>query len=227
MTDQRPQVLAQKNFLEHRERLEQLDLEDRFAYIFENNLWGSPESHSGIGSTLLETAVLRREIPLVLNEIGARSILDLPCGDFCWMSQVDLSQCSYIGADIVEALIASNGRKFGSATRRFLRLDITTDLLPHADVVLTRDCLVHLSYANIGRALENVKRSGATWLLATNFLRIEVNLDIADGDWRPLNFQLAPFCFPAPHRTIIEGCVEADGAFDDKSLCLWRVADIP
>jgi hypothetical protein len=76
------------------------------------------------------------------------------------------------------------------------------------------------------RALENVKRSGATWLLTTNFLRIESNRDIADGDWRPLNFELAPFCFPKPHRVIVENCVEADGAFDDKSLCLWRVGEI-
>jgi hypothetical protein len=226
MTDERPQILAQTNFLKHRHSLEKMELKDRFAYIFQNNLWGSPESHSGLGSTLLETEVLRREIPLMLSEIGARSILDVPCGDFRWMSEVNLRECSYIGADIVEALVASNNERFGSDTRRFLQLDLTADTLPHADLVLIRDCLVHLSYRNIMRALENVKRSGATWLLTTNFLRIESNRDIADGDWRPLNFELAPFCFPKPHRVIVENCVEADGAFDDKSLCLWRVGEI-
>jgi hypothetical protein len=227
MTDERPQVIAQANFLKHQDSLEKMSLRDRFEYIFENNLWSSEESRSGLGSTLLETDTLRTDIPAVLNEIQARSLLDLPCGDFRWMSEVDLGGVSYTGADIVEALVVANTQKFASESRRFLSLDLTSDILPRADVVLCRDCLVHLSYANICRALENVKHSGAKWLLMTNFVRIESNRDIEDGDWRPLNFEHAPFLLPPPHRTIVENCAEAGGAFDDKSLCLWLVADLP
>jgi len=112
-------------------------------------------------------------------------------------------------------------------SQRFLQLDLTVDPLPTADLVLCRDCLVHLSYANIHGAIENVKRSGAKWILMTDFLQIETNTDIADGDWRPLNFTRPPFNFPIPHLTIVENCHEAGGAFDDKSLGLWRVADLP
>jgi hypothetical protein len=227
MTDQRPQVVAQRNFLKHRDSLERLNLKDRFEYIFEKNLWSSEESRSGLGSTLLETDTLRREIPVLLREIEARSLLDIPCGDFRWMSEVDLDGLSYTGADIVEFLVAANTQQFASESRRFLGLDLTTDNLPYADVVLCRDCLVHLSYANIFLAFENVKRSDAKWLLMTNFLRLESNIDIVDGDWRPLNFELAPFVLPLPHRSIVENCVEAGGAFNDKSLCLWRVDDLP
>ena len=227
MSDSRPQVLAQKNFLQHRDRLETMELKHRFAYIFENNLWGSDESHSGLGSTLRETAALRREIPALLREIGVHSVLDIPCGDFRWMNEMDMEGIRYVGADIVEAIVAKNRQKFDCQTRRFVGLDLTCDQLPSCDVVLSRDCLVHLSYQNIGRALKNVKRSGTNWLLMTNFLRIETNREIADGDWRPLNFELAPFGFPKPERTIVEGCVECDGAFDDKALCLWPIADIP
>ena len=79
MRDDRPQVLAQVNFLKHRDRLQKMDLEGRFSYIFEHNLWGSKESRSGIGSTPLETAVVRKEIPVTLRKIGASSILDVPC----------------------------------------------------------------------------------------------------------------------------------------------------
>jgi len=225
--DDRPQVLAQENFLKHRDRLQEMDLEGRFSYIFENNLWGSEESRSGIGSTPLETEVLRTEIPATLRAIGTSSVLDVPCGDFRWMCHVDLHGVRYVGADIVPGIVASNREKFSSPRRHFLRLDLTVDPLPYADLVLCRDCLVHLSYANINRAIENMKRSGAKWILTTHFLQIGINTDIADGDWRPLNFTRSPFNFPVPRLTIIEDCREAGGAFDDKSLALWGIADLP
>jgi len=227
MNDQRPQVLAQKNFLEHRDRLLEMSLKDRFSYIFENNVWGSEESHSGLGSTLGETEVLRREISIIIRNIEAQSVLDIPCGDFQWMGDVDLGFASYTGADIVEAIVTRNREKFSSTSRQFLRLDLTADPLPRADLILCRDCLVHLSYANIACAIANVKRSGAKWLLTTHFLRLETNRDIVDGDWRPLNFMRSPFWFPPPHVAIVENCKEAGGAFDDKALGLWRVAELP
>jgi hypothetical protein len=225
MSEERPQIIAQKRFLEHKDALERLDLKGRFEYIFDTNLWGDDESRSGVGSTLPETETLRREIPLLLKDAGARSLLDIPCGDFGWLSLTELG-VDYVGADIVDALVAQNTRRYGSATRRFARLDLTSGPLPAADVVLCRDCLVHLSYANIRRALENVKRSGAKYLLTTSFPELQSNRDIADGDWRPLNFQCAPFGFPAPIRTIVENCIEAGGAYRDKSLCLWLIADL-
>jgi hypothetical protein len=226
MRDRRPQVAAQKRFLEERESLAPLDLRQRFEYIFETNLWGSEESRSGVGSAIAETEMLRNQLPLLLRNIGARSVLDVPCGDFRWLSEVALG-VPYIGADIVEELVRANTDAFGSEERRFVCLDLTRDVLPKAGVVLCRDCLVHLSNTNIQLALANVKRSGAAFLLMTNFLRLDHNDDIEDGDWRPLNFQLPPFALGAPERIIVEQCREAEGAYADKSLCLWRVPDLP
>ena len=47
------------------------------------------------------------------------------------------------------------------------------------------------------------------------------------GKWRTLNFNLPPFDFPEPMLVINEKCTEADGAFKDKSLGVWRLADLP
>jgi hypothetical protein len=226
MSDERPQIIAQKRFLEYKTELERLDLKGRFDYIFETNLWGDDHSRSGVGSTLPETETLRREIPALLQDLGARSLLDIPCGDFGWLSLTELG-VDYTGADIVEALVARNTARYGSANRRFVRLDLTADPLPASDVVLCRDCLVHLSYSNIQRALANGKRSGAKYFLTTSFPEVTGNGDIEDGDWRPLNFQLAPFGLPAPARTIVENCIEAGGAYRDKSLCLWPAVELP
>jgi SAM-dependent methyltransferase len=229
MRDHRPQIVAQRSYLEHRGRLESMQgLQDKFAYIYEANLWGSDESYSGVGSTLRETEVLRRELPSVLAMVKASSLLDIPCGDFRWMSRTELpGTVVYIGADIVPTIVTCNQERFSSCTRKFVALDVTADPLPRADVVLCRDCLVHLSYANVWRAIANIKRSGSKWPLTTNFVRLEANTDICDSDWRPLNFLLEPFCFPALHRTILEGCLEGDGAFADKALCLWHVPELP
>jgi Methyltransferase domain len=222
----RPQIIAQKNFLDHRDSLEQLALEDRFQYIFDHNLWSSEESRSGVGSTLEETAQVRSVIPALLTQLGAESILDIPCGDHRWMSQLDLGDLEYTGADIVEALVKANAKQFPN--RHFVQLDLTASPLPRADVVLCRDCLVHLSHANIRKALGNIQRSRSKWLLMTNFLDPETpNADIADGDWRPLNFELAPFGLPKPTRVILENCTEGNGAFADKALCLWPIEKLP
>ena len=39
-------------------------------------------------------------------------MLDIPCGDFYWMKEVDLKDIEYIGADIVDELIKKNNDKF-------------------------------------------------------------------------------------------------------------------
>ena len=220
--DDRPEIAAQRNFRAHRESLAGLDLGQRFEYIHRHNVWGCDDSVSGTGSTLAETASLRAAIPGLLREIGASSVLDIPCGDFGWLSLVELG-VPYTGADIVGDLVQANQRRYAGTDRRFVRLDLTADALPAADLVLCRDCLVHFSYANIGRALASIRASGARWLLTTSFPRLETNRDIEDGDWRPLNFERPPFDFAPPDRVLVENCLEADGAYNDKSLSLWRL----
>ncbi len=219
--EHRPILIAQENFQAHREALTPLDLAGRFEYIHASNLWSGEQSVSGVGSALDATVAIRERLPGLLREIGAGAMLDVPCGDFRWLSAVELG-VRYTGADIVEALVEENRRKFAGPGREFVRLDLTRDPLPRADVVLCRDCLVHLSFANIHAALANIRRSGARWVLMTNFLDVTENRDIEDGDWRPINFELAPFSLPAPDRVIVENCEEAGGAYRDKTLSLWR-----
>ena len=225
MPTPRPSVLAHENFVKHREEIARLPLAERFSYIAANNVWGSPESRSGTGSALEQTQTLIEAIPALLARVGAGSLLDIPCGDFHWLSVADLG-VDYTGADIVQDLVDANNRLYGSAGRRFVRLDLTADPLPRASVVLCRDCLVHLSFANIRRALANIRASGAEYVLMTHFALTEENLEAEDGDWRSLNFTLPPFNLPPPLESIVENCGEDGGAYSDKSLSLWRTADL-
>src|SRR5215510_5182756 len=98
------------------------------------------------------------------------------------MQTVPLGNIHYTGADIVRDLIVENRRK--NRNRKFLVLDITRDRLPCADLVLCRDCLLHLTFEEILMAIANIRQSGATYLLATTFLENPVNVDIKTGHWR-------------------------------------------
>ncbi len=207
-------------------RVETRSPEEIFTGIFETNYWGSEVSRSGQGSDDVQTREVVRVLPQVLRSLGARSMLDLPCGDFHWMQRVNLGDVAYIGGDIVPQLVDRNQRQFGAANRRFARLDLIADPLPRVDVVLVRDCLVHLSFDLALKALRNIRASGSTWLITTTFTGRDANLDIPTGDWYPINLERHPFSLPMPEQLIVEGCSEADGVFADKSLGVWRIDSI-
>ena len=208
-------------------------VEAEFTRIHSTRAWGDGESVSGEGSSLEQTALIREAIPKLLRRLGVRSMLDAPCGDHHWMSQVDLVGIEYIGADIVEAIVEGNRKKYVADAasvghgrgKRFERLDIITSPLPCVDLVLVRDCLVHLTLDQIQQATANIVTSGAKWLLATHFPGRE-NRDITMGQWRPLDMTAAPFHWPKPVEVINEGCTQNDGIFADKSLGLWDVGQL-
>ena len=226
MSRERARTIAERRFAEHAEELSRLGLQERFERIYATNLWSDPETRSGVGSTLDSTRALRAKLPAALRALETRLLLDVPCGDFTWMGEVDLGGAEYVGGDIVPAIVAENQRRYTSASRRFIELDLTRDALPDADVLLCRDCLVHLSYANIARVLANVARSNIRLILMTSFPGRGDNRDIDDGDWRTLDFEAPPFSFPPPRLTIVEECEEENGAYADKSLVGWSVSDI-
>ena len=135
----------------------------------------------------------------------------------------------YTGVDVVPELIDDLRRRpaRGGISRNYLLADITRDPLPRADAILCRDCLVHLSFANIAAAIANFRRSGSEWLVTTTFPELRTNIDCEDGDWRALNLALAPFNWGPAVHLLVEGCTEGDGGWADKSLAAWRLADLP
>jgi hypothetical protein len=223
----RPPVLAHQRFLADQEAFADLDLAQRFARIHDTNLWGAAASTSGLGSEIDATSVLRSELPRLFEKLGVASLLDAPCGDAGWINNADLG-VRYAGVDIVPALIAGLRTRAaaGEIKGEYHLADITRDVLPRCDAILCRDCLVHLSFANIERALANFRASGASWLIATTFPEWQVNRDCEDGDWRALNFENAPFGWGPPAELLNENCLEAGGGWRDKSLGVWRLAAV-
>jgi len=91
------------------------------------------------------------------------------------------------------------------------------------DAILCRDCMVHLSYRLNHVGIENIRRAGIKYLLASTFPgQSEKNRDPLTGGWRPLDLSMPPFEFP-PLRMVSEGNL----AWRSKHLALWRVSDLP
>ncbi len=192
-----------------------------FSYIYSWGRWGEGESRSGPGSTLAYTQNLRERLPGVLSELGIRTMLDVPCGDFHWMSQVPLALGPYIGADIVPAMIRDNEKKHARADRRFMVLDIVSQVPPKVDLIFCRDCLFHFPFALAFKALRNFQASGSRYLMTSTFFD-GVNESVASGYFYRINLQSAPFNFPSPVLAIQDSPDQPS-----RHMAVWEMSMLP
>lgn len=197
-----------------------------FTYYFDQNIWGGI-SKSGTGSDLDQTAVIRKVLPDLLKQINCNILIDAPCGDLYWIKTIDLPIKKYIGIDIVDDLIIQNRMLFNDEKFTFYSQDLVEKQIPYADLILSRDCLVHLSFNDIKKVINNFKRSGSLYLLTTSFVKQTYNFDIPTGFWHPINLQKEPFNFPNALLVIDEKCTEEEGKWSDKSLLLWDLSTLP
>ena len=184
---------------------EKLDLRKRsFERAYRDAAWTSTgESLSGDGSSLVATEQLRQALPDALVELGVDTLLDVPCGDWNWMSRVDLPVKRYIGGDLLQSVVEANQRRYADERHAFCVIDLCGDPLPQADLLLCRDAWIHFSYVDIRRALANICRAEITYVATTTFPETKRNEDLVTGiRWRHLNLEAAPFDFPPPQRSL-------------------------
>lgn len=181
------------------------------------------ESRSGDTSTLRSTANLRKELPRLLHKFDVETFFDAPCGDMNWMKQVlkDV-RVNFIGADIVEPMIdeLESDPELNQAT--FMKLDLTCDELPSADLMLARDFLFHLSFDDTLAFLRNFVKSDIRYLLTTSHIndgKFE-NRDIPTGRFRQIDLFEAPYNFP---RDTLDKILDGK---NDRYLYLWTRAQI-
>lgn len=193
---------------------------DRFSHLYDTKLWvdGRDDAPpSGYGSSLEATTSIRESLPRLLSDLGVKSLLDLGCGDFTWMREIDLP-CPYIGADIVPSLVDDLSKRFGNERRLFLTVDACEDALPEADAILCREVLFHLSFKDAKALLANVRKSKARYFIATTSPGIAVNLDIPTGHFSDRNLSIAPFNLGKPDMELSD-----DGMGVGRILGVWKL----
>lgn len=179
------------------------DLQDRakvFDRIYATNFWASGESRSGLGSESEYTRAYRDRLRECLADLNARRLFDAPCGDLNWI--IDIARdpaIDYLGGDISESLIADLRQRYPDVALRVF--DICEDAFPQADAWHCRDCLFHLPFADIRRALANFASSAVPHaLLTTHRGRVHRNLEVEAGGFRYLDLERAPISLPPAER---------------------------
>ncbi len=172
-----------------------------FEKIYQDNLWGDAESRSGSGSGLAATEKIRTGLLDTIQRLGVHSMVDAPCGDFYWLSTIELGRhlTSYWGFDIVPQVIARNKERWATDNISFEAADLAKSIPPRADLILCRHLLIHLTLEDGLHVLRNFKNSGSQYLMITNQPQTERNEEIRfTGSYRPINLYLPPFNFPKP-----------------------------
>ncbi|MBY0384242.1 hypothetical protein K2X05_03710 [bacterium] len=205
-----------------RENVLQLSgLENRFTEIYKQNYWSDDESVSGPGSTLSYTANLRKELPRLFTAFNIQSLFDAPCGDFGWMKYVLKEHpTKYYGGDIVAPLVQSLNEKYKDSSVEFLQIDLTKDLFPQVDLMICRDCLFHLSFADTKLVFQNFVNSNIKYLLTTTHIVNSdfKNKDITSADFREIDLFSAPYNMP---KDVIFRITDWVPPFQPREMCLW------
>lgn len=214
-----------------------LTKDPRYYYTYGNVSKLSRQSPSGGGSVIgPETAASLLFLSSIINDYQITSILDIPCGDTNWQFQsfeMDSLEV-YVGADIAPEIIALNKRKFFFHSNKVFALwDFTECEIPHYkfldnrkiiaesyrsfDLIHVRDVLQHLPLKKGMRAINNIFKSGAKFLLATTFPK-GVNQEIKEGDFFRNNLAKPPFNLPKPLS-----CIKTHPRHEDDETCLYEI----
>jgi SAM-dependent methyltransferase len=166
-------------------------LSGRVIEIYENDEWGHG---SGEGSLEVHTRGYVSFLQSFLRRKGIASVVDMGCGDWQFSRRIDWSGIEYRGFDVVPSVIAANASRHASANVAFHLYSGDPAQLPAADLLLAKDVLQHLSYAQIFATLACLGRY--RYALITNCVAPRGrtrNADIATGDFRYLDLRREPF----------------------------------
>jgi SAM-dependent methyltransferase len=202
----------------------------KFNLINTLNYWGDNESKSGLGSNNANTENLKRELLQFIVNQNIEQMLDIPCGDFVWMSRlienIENKNFVYVGADIATRVINRNKIKFKeNPNASFQVLDLCKDPLPNAELLFVRDCLFHLSNSDIKAALKNIRRSNCKFVAvsAHNVPSDYPNKNIKTGFFRKINVKTSPFNITAQPKLILDDSSEAE---PHKIILIFKHEDI-
>jgi len=172
----------ERNFFGLRRKLP----EDIFSEVYKKNTWGGDPGtfYSGSGTDHPNVVLYIEHLVEFIKTRKIASIAEIGCGDFTIMQEVlDRVNIHYTGADIVPELIRHHQEANGNDKRQFIQLNAAKDDLPHADMIIIRQVLQHLSNSDIEKILPKLSKYRYAYI--TEHLpvtdNVEYNLDKITG----------------------------------------------
>jgi hypothetical protein len=163
------------------------------AYQISQSGWikGLPETPCGIGSTIKNNKDVIFTINNIIKEYWIKSITDLGCGDFNWMSKVNLSGIQYTGYDWV---LRPEVEKYRSENIQFIRANIGEIKIPKSDLIICKDVFIHLSNELIAIILDKMHESKSKYAILSTY-NLPDNIREVQN-YCPVDLHLPPFNFP-------------------------------
>ncbi|KAL1504460.1 hypothetical protein AB1Y20_010865 [Prymnesium parvum] len=171
--------------------------------------WASDRSIvvSGVESAIEHTAPFRSFLERWLRANSVASLVEASSGHWPsgWQRVTSWPPLEYAGFDLMAEVVVDNQRlfsgsadRFGLASARFDALDMLTAPLPPAEVLLTKDTLIHFSNAHVMQFLRLSVIRCPPLFQRVLFVHDEAaaNDDISTGQYRPLNLSAPPFALP-------------------------------
>jgi len=115
-----------------------------------------------------------------------KTVVDVGCGDWRIGRRLRLDGRRYIGCDV---------SKFIRPGTEFLTLDAAADDLPKGDLAIVRDVLQHLCCKDVAIILSKLEKFPYVVIQNDYFRSDALNKDILNGEWRPVDITIPPFCF--------------------------------
>lgn len=185
-----------------------------FTHIYDKKIWSQGKGGgSGQGSTLEYTENIRVFLAEVVRAYNISSLLDSSCGSMWWMPLVlaDISRTKpdfrFMGTDVTCSLIDQHRKNFTiqQANWDFKCVDYANEPLPSGyELVFSRDSLQHVPLHAAWQFLNNVRNSGARYLLVGSYVDFDQNKDVAGGSYYPINLMKRPFNATNPVKIIRE-----------------------
>jgi len=171
-------------------------MENKFIEIYKANEWGYG---SGVGSLPLNNIEYIKFLRMFIERNNVRSVVDFGCGDWQFSRFVGWDNVTYTGFDIVESVVVQNQSSFGRDNISFHVFKPETEL-PHADLMICKDVFQHLSVSSIRMYLRMFKARSRFLLITNDDWPAEhlTNMEIHDGEWRPIRLDREPFREIAP-----------------------------
>ena len=119
---------------------------------------GLPETPCGAGSRMRDTRLQRAWIPGVISEYNINTIADIGAGDLNWFPKMNLA-CEVTHYDLVPR------------NPNVIQFDIIKEIPPKVDLIMCLWVLNHFPFDHCRQAIENIKLSGAKYLMMTDRLK--------------------------------------------------------
>lgn len=174
----------------------------------------------GPGNVYRNSKRLVELLPPLLENLEIKSFADIGCGDFMWLSQLDWSGIDYHGYDIVKGLMKDNRKQYPDF--KFDVLNLIEDECPKADMIFLRSVLIHTSLDGCLKMIDNIKKSGSKYLMASTLPYIEKNIDTSCLWLVKRNLEIEPFNFPEPLYLV----PEMDRNDINNYMGVWRLDDL-